>query len=227
MKKFLLLLLTLLGLSATCWSQEATPDELAKEVNFLRTQPKKYAEILRQERKYFTADSIKRPGQPIIRVDEGVAALDEAIAFLEQQEGLPALTHSTGLTMAAADHTREQAASGEIGHSGTDGNSVSERIGRYGKATSTGENLAYGFCSAREIVIQLVVDDGLPERGHRKNFFGREWQYVGCYAGTHPKYRYMCTITFARDYIEDSEAQKKYVPPTKVVPGKGKRPGRN
>lgn len=197
-----LFLLTIHG-----FAQEATASEILAEVNLLRTQPQQYAQIIREDRKYISGMVITRPGQIGIRLKEGVAAVDEAIRFLEQQPAVPALQLSAGLSFGAADHVKDQGASGKTGHPGGDGSMANQRVQRYGTANGTGENLAYGFYKARDIVIQLVVDDGVPDRGHRTNFFRDNWHYMGTALGPHPTFRTMCAITFADNYVEDPARQ--------------------
>ena len=45
-----------------------------------------------------------------------------------------------------------------------------ERIERHGEwSGALGENLSFGCASAERVVLQLLVDDGVPSRGHRAN----------------------------------------------------------
>ncbi len=53
---------------------------------------------------------------------------------------------------------------------------------------ASGENLAYGLITGKEAVIGLIVDDGVPDRGHRKNIFNDAWIDVGNYFGSHKTY---------------------------------------
>jgi len=45
------------------------------------------------------------------------------------------------------------------------------------------ENLAGHFPepTARDVVIQLLIDSGIPEYGHRYNMLDPKWTHVACY----------------------------------------------
>jgi hypothetical protein len=58
------------------------------------------------------------------------------------------------------------------------------------------ENIAYGAFTPREIVLGLVVDDGVPGRGHRKNIFAADAKLIGVGVGLHHFSAVMATVTF-------------------------------
>ena len=61
-----------------------------------------------------------------------------------------------------------------------------------------GENIAYGqYSSARGMVINLIIDDGVQNRGHRKNQFDPTFAKAGVSCGSHPRYETMCVIDFS------------------------------
>jgi uncharacterized protein YkwD len=63
-------------------------------------------------------------------------------------------------------------------------------MGRYGNVISpSGENLAYGPIDAKDAIIQLIIDDGVADRGHRKNIFASGYVEYGSYFGDHAYYR--------------------------------------
>jgi uncharacterized protein YkwD len=106
------------------------------------------------------------------------------------------------MSRAAADHCAEQAA-GQTGHFGSDHSSPGDRINRYGTwGVSYGENISYGQHSARSIVLQLIIDDGVRSRGHRKNIFNPKFTIAGIGYGPHARYRTVCTTDFAGAYAE-------------------------
>ena len=47
--------------------------------------------------------------------------------------------------------------------------------------TDGNENLVGGPADVREAVILLLVDDGIPSRGHRKTLLNKDWQYGATY----------------------------------------------
>ncbi len=167
-----------------------------RHINLARTDPAAYARRLRAHRALYDGHVFREPGAIAIRTEEGVAAVDEAIAFLERQTPLPPLSASDILRRAAADHVADQGPRGALGHHGSDGSAFTDRIARHGGPRSGGENIAYGGDTGEAVVIQLIVDDGVPDRGHRTNIFRSGYVSAGAACGPHRAYRYMCVIDF-------------------------------
>jgi uncharacterized protein YkwD len=162
------------------------------ELNFARQNPSLYANFVAEAR-------------PLHMIEHG-RAVDEAIHFLKKARPLPALTLSTGMSRAAADHCAEQIG-GQLGHAGNDRSRAGERISRYGSWSSMwGENISYSQKTARGVVLALIIDDGIRSRGHRKNIFNPKFNYAGAAFGPHARYRTVCTIDFAGGYAERTDA---------------------
>ena len=66
-------------------------------------------------------------------------------------------------------------------HTGTDGTEVWDRVMRYGnRGRWTGENLSYGeYYSGADVIMALYIDDGVPNRGHRKALMRPQYKYTG------------------------------------------------
>jgi len=186
-------------------AEAATGDfgrQMLAETNVARTDPHRYAGYIKELRGYFVGKGYLTPGSAaMVITSEGVAALDEAIAFLSRQRPLPALSWSPGLARAAADLVREQAGSGATGHDGGKSGDIRQRIERHGTWTSgIAENIGYGPDTARLMVMELIIDDGVADRGHRKNMFNATFTTAGAACGPHPMYRKMCVMEFAVGY---------------------------
>ena len=69
-----------------------------------------------------------------------------------------------------------------------------------------GENISYGKKTARDIVLQLIIDDGLSSRKHRKNIFNPNFNFAGAAYGAHARYGSICNIDFAGAYAERGSA---------------------
>ncbi len=176
--------------------------EVIEETNLARTQPLKYVEFLQEYKKCFINKRIvKLPGRGRTMTKEGPAAVDEAIDALKKVKPCKALSPSKGLSLAAKDHVKDTGSKGITGHSGTDKSSSSDRCKRYGTWLRTvGENISYGVPDARGIVLQLIIDDGVKNRGHRKNLYNAMYGVVGVNIGTHKIYGTMCVLDYAGGY---------------------------
>jgi uncharacterized protein YkwD len=191
--------------AATAQDASVSRISLAKAViaqmNRVRTNPKGYADFLESYRTDYKGRLLEIPGLPVIRTEEGVAALDEAIRVLRHTGPVAPLDESTALKSAAALLASEQAQTGGVGHFGRDGSTPFSRMARYGTwLDQAGENVNYGGRTAERIVADLVVDDGESDRGHRRNILNQEFHVAGAGFGRHPRFGTVCVIDFAAKF---------------------------
>ena len=108
---------------------------------------------------------------------------------------------SDGLCHAAADHVLDTGGIGITSHTGTDGATFTKRIARYGTWTGgASEVIDDGARDAAEVILDLLIDDGVANRGHRKSVLDPRWHYVGIACGLHFVLRTMCVIDFVAAY---------------------------
>lgn len=220
-------LLLLLAASLSCHAQPADdmvwPDSLntAKDADYLtedekgviyemnkvRTNPKLYVEYIKRERSFYSSNRIERPGQVAVLTQEGVAAVDECIAALQKAQPTGIIRPNKNLGKAAQLLASYQSKTGKTGHTGSNGSTISDRITRYctemndnfgyGYGITFGENISYGSSKSQGIVVQLLIDDGVPSRGHRANIMKPDFNAAGVAIDTHPRYRHLCVIDYA------------------------------
>jgi uncharacterized protein YkwD len=114
---------------------------------------------------------------------------------LRKVEGLPVLIPEEDLTSIAQGHATESGRTGHVGHKGFD-----ERFEPFMGApyNNVGENASYGHASAIDIVITLLIDEGVKNVGHRVNILKPEFNSVGVAIREHKRYRFNCVIDFGR-----------------------------
>ncbi|KJR98991.1 MAG: serine protease [Desulfobulbaceae bacterium BRH_c16a] len=208
MKNLLERILIIVSLILSFSIPAAAADDLARkvlaEINLARTEPGSYAGFLRESRSRYEGKLYRMPdSDTFLETQEGVAALDEAIKFLAHQKPLTPLDWSAGLAAAAAELAREQGKTSSTGHIGAQSGGMQARLERHGTVLQgrIGENIAYGPEDPRRMVMQLIIDDGVPDRGHRKNLYNAHFDSAGIACGPHPDFGNMCVIDFAKGFM--------------------------
>lgn len=189
--------------------------EVIAEINLARTNPTQYLRYLEDFRRSYNGKELKfADGQSLI-TNEGVAALYEAINFVRLVKPLSPLEIRKGLVLGARDHLNDLVKTGKTGHRGSDGSSLEDRLNRYGNWSDTvGEDIVYYSRTARENVIALIIDDGVANRGHRKNIFKPAFGVIGIALGPPLKSGTLCIITFAGGFKDKTVADLKSKVPT-------------
>jgi uncharacterized protein YkwD len=186
-------------------NEDASGHAVIREMNLARQNPALYATFLQDLRNQMSSNVLVLPNGTRLRTKEGTAAIDEAIRFLQSASALSPLAMSPGMSRSAADHCADQS-NGGFGHAGRDGSNAGQRVARYGSIIGGwAENISYGKSSARDVVLALIIDDGLPARKHRKNIFNPTYTVAGAAFGRHARFGTMCSMDFACGYAERGE----------------------
>ena len=126
--------------------------------------------------------------------EEEVKALTSLIDDLNKLSPLSILKQDNGIYNAATKHVNDQKLHDwSLMHTGSDGSQPWDRILKFSPSMSFGnENIAGNsaqIVTARDIVIQLLIDSGIPGYGHRYNLLNPVWTHAGCkhdlYKGMH------------------------------------------
>lgn len=172
--------------------------EVVEEFNRFRAAPARYAVHLEATLPQYQGMARVMPDGVEIMTAEGPAAVTEAVRDLQKLKPLALSTRSPELDAAARDHARDQSRTGATGHDGSDGSTAGVRIARYGEWSGTlGEVISYGRYTGREVLISLLVDDGVRGRGHRAILTVTMLRRIGVGCAAHPTYGTVCVLDHA------------------------------
>lgn len=175
--------------------------EILEAVNALRSQPQSFVTKLRAMRNNFNNLLYTDPEDGWkVTTEEGVAAVDEAIAYLQAATPLKRVTWNQYLGFACKDMVLSQGPAGLVGPKDASGQTL-EAIykAKYGThTTSAGQSLNYGArptttqtdgvtsTAGEKIVLQLLIDDSaaaIKTRLNRENIFAAGFRVMGAYTG--------------------------------------------
>ncbi len=175
--------------------------EIIAEQNQVRQDPQSYIPLLESWLARMDAQG-NIPGgcgpRCTLRTNEGRRAVIEAIQFLRDQPSVGSLIDSEAIAQAAKRQAQDQR-NGATGHIGADGSTVGQRLTQAGvNWQSVGENIDYGSRTAEAVIMSLIIDDGVANRGHRTNMFNPRWTAAGAGCGEHAVYQTVCVINYAQ-----------------------------
>lgn len=182
--------------------------EILAVLNQYRQDPTSAIPYIQAEYDAFMEDgmTIDTPSGPNLMTWEGKDAWQEAIDFCNTQPAVGPLEMHHPLWEAAMSHVLDQGPTGQYGHDSTNGDSFDVRVTKYfTENAAIGENISYGTQqwghNAEAVIAGLLVDDGVPSRGHRVNLFSDAWNRVGIACGYHEELQSMCVQNYASEAL--------------------------
>lgn len=112
---------------------------------------------------------------------------------LKKIKGLVPLIPEEDLTSVAQGHATKSGEKGTTGHNGFKQRFEPLMGNPY---THVGENCSYGYEQAIDIVISLLIDEGVKELGHRHNILAPDFNSIGIAIRPHQSYRTNCVMDF-------------------------------
>ena len=189
------------GLPASSPQWSTLEQEIMAEHNRIRQNPQSYIPLLTDYLATMNAQGEIPNGcgqNCNLVTQEGRSAVEEAIDFLRNQPPVGALDPSAEIARVAKAHAQEQQG-GAIGHVSANGQRAAERLRQAGiQATTVGESIDYGSTTAQSVVMSLLIDDGVADRGHRISLFSPEWTVLGVGCGPHARIRTVCVVDYAK-----------------------------
>ncbi len=127
--------------------------EMVNEINTVRSNPARYCAYVDEYLQKYQSDDAAR------------AAAKELVGILKKMKPLPPLTVNTTMYKDAKLYGISMAKRNVFEHSS---------LPYY-------ENLSLGYKSVRDAVVDLLIDDGIPDRGHRNNLLNEKIRDVAVY----------------------------------------------
>jgi len=160
-------------------------------VNLVRIQPRLFANTILK--KYISINEIKE--------NRYVSSL---IEDLMSMKSLNPLYPNKGLYKCANYHAKYTGEKGIVGHHNFD-----KRFKKYApNFNMIGENCHYGFNDALNIVIDLLIDEGVPSLGHRKNILNPGFVHLGVSIQPHKTYEYTTVMCFGDSGLKPQQKSK-------------------
>ena len=165
--------------------------QLLKEHNKIRNSPSIYISLLKETKKLFRKNNVLHfYNEMPFKTYEGIETIDEAINFLSKQKPLKNFILSSELIKSCRDIANELGKNGIVNHS----KNLPQNIEKYCEwGGMLCENLDFGTKQAQNIMIKLLLCDGIKQRYQRMNIFKPELKYIGISQNTHIKYG-VCTV---------------------------------
>ncbi len=155
-----------------------------------------YINLLRSNPEQFKTDILV----PFVELNniQKEKAYKSLLRELDKTPSLPLLKPHDELYESAILHAKDMGKSGKTGHKSSRGKSFEKRMQPLMNTfTGVGENCHYGTDDALFIVIDLLIDKGIPGYGHRKNLLQPDFEFVGISIQPHKKYGVNCVQEFA------------------------------
>jgi uncharacterized protein YkwD len=178
------------GLNATY--MQSDEKRMLLEINFVRAHPSVYALLVEQ----YLHDQSQSP----FGLDsDDYQAGTELIAELRKLNPMPILQPDQCVYKAARAHGLDSQRRGFFSHTGSDKSDPWDRILKECPQYTTGnENGVGGFSTnPRNHVISLLIDSGVPSRGHRYNMLNPSWKFGACFRYDDKKYKNFWVQNFA------------------------------
>ena len=126
---------------------------------------------------------------------QNVKQVKSLINDLNKTKSLEPYKPNEGLTKSARSHAEYMGKQGKLGHIGKGKKNPAERIEEYVQwDVWVAENIQYGAKTPVDIVLHLLIDEKVPDLGHRKNILEVRGRYIGVAIAPHKTYGTNCVM---------------------------------
>ena len=203
---------------------EIDPYRFSKEVieyfNMVRSNPKKFASIIREYKQYFKGKVLRVPNSKVgIMTKEGADAFEEAAKYLDSVKAINTVKYNVGLTHVAKEVVDAAAKTDDINSlDELDMDAIFEKYGKFVGAFSRA--MDFGSKDSKMVIINLIVCDGDSSRGQREGIFNNELKEIGVWTGKEKTYGQCTSIATATKFTTNSNVDDIYAGESEEAPQK-------
>ena len=203
---------------------EIDPYRFSKEVieyfNMVRSNPKKFASIIREYKQYFKGKVLRVPNSKVgIMTKEGADAFEEAAKYLDSVKAINTVKYNVGLTHVAKEVVDAAAKTDDINSlDELDMDAIFEKYGKFVGAFSRA--MDFGSKDSKMVIINLIVCDGDSSRGEREGIFNSELKEIGVWTGKEKTYGQCTSIATATKFTTNSNVDDIYAGESEEAPQK-------
>lgn len=179
MSKLLFSLFILLSTSSFCQEASKHEQEILKIINQVRSNPQGF--LQKTAFPYIESNNLKTNSYA-----------RSLIRDLKKQEPLAIISIDSSLQIMAKKFAIQSGEKGVYGHS-----RYNQRYSTYGSHLNyDGENIQYGLQQPLDIVMDLLIDEGIASLGHRKNILSSDFSVIGIGFAKHKRINYNTVMAF-------------------------------
>jgi uncharacterized protein YkwD len=120
---------------------------------------------------------------------------------LRPVKNLPLVYPNTSLAEAALRHATDLSVSTLLSHASSDGTPYSRRIVQFVNTIHASEVISSGYSQGLDIVIQLLIDNNVPDFGHRRALLNPSLRLAGAFIAPHPSAGYVAVVELSSELL--------------------------
>lgn len=187
------------------WSKETLDKaNTAKNTDYYTTEEKNiifYCNLARIDGKLFSETFVPYYlDSTNTKTDSYVTSL---ISDLKKVKNFPLLQPAKDLYEEAKEHASDMGKTGKQGHNTSTGIPFTKRMSKLAeKYEGEGENCNYACSRGFDVMMDLMIDRGVSNFGHRKNILNEKYLFVGVSIQNHKKWNYNSVMDFGEKRIK-------------------------
>ena len=171
------------------------PSLIISEINKVRQNPSSYIPLIKKQKDLIKGEILYRTNETPIQLTEGIKSFENAIEYLKKKKKVLKLEENKNLNLAALDLVNDIGPKGLFSHEDSNGNNLNDRIEKYCEwENCCNEIIQFSTNKPEEIIIDIIVDDGIENKLNRESLFNDNYKFIGCGINEHKDFGFVIAI---------------------------------